>query len=137
MRAYIRSALIMSMAVGGLSFGHHAAADEVEALQKQVEALTERVEELEKRIGIIDTPAVQKAIQDISGPQNPGNSEVASNWDFLKVGHGYDDVEELLGAPHKIKKGAMEFWYYSDKGLDGPFVKFLFSKVNSWQSPAQ
>lgn len=110
------------------------AADDA-ALQQQFEALQQRVSELEKRLDALETPQIQQAIRAVSGPENPGHSDVASNWEFLKVGYGYDKVRDLLGEPLKVKSGAMEFWFYSDRELDGPFVKFLFNKVNSWKGP--
>lgn len=110
------------------------AADDA-ALQQQFEALQQRVGELEKRLNALETPQIQQAIRAVSGPENPGHSDVASNWEFLKVGYGYDKVRDLLGEPLKVKSGAMEFWFYSDRELDGPFVKFLFNKVNSWKRP--
>lgn len=110
------------------------AADDA-ALQQQVELLQQRVTELEKRLKALETPQIQQAIRAATGPENPGHSEVASNWEFLKVGYSYDKVRELLGEPLDVKSGAMEFWFYSDRGLEGPFVKFLFNKVNSWKGP--
>lgn len=110
------------------------AADDA-ALQQQMESLQQRVTELEKRLSALETPQIKEAIRKVSGPENPGHSEVAANWEFLKVGHGYTKVRELLGEPVAIKKGAMEFWFYSDKELDGPFVKFLFEKVTEWRGP--
>lgn len=110
------------------------AADEA-ALQQQIEVLQQRVTELEKRLDGLETPQIKQAIRAATGPEKPGHSEVAANWDFLKVGYSYDKVRELLGEPVKVKSGAMEFWFYSDHELDGPFVKFLFNKVQSWKGP--
>ena len=104
-------------------------------LQQQIDVLQQRVTELEQRLKVLDTLKIQQAIRAATGPESPGQSDVASNWEFIKVGYSYDKVRELLGEPLKIKKGAMEFWYYSDRELDGPFVKFLFNKVNSWKVP--
>lgn len=110
------------------------AADDA-ALQQQVEMLQQRVTELERRLDAIETPQIKQAIRSAAGPEKPGDSTEASNWDFLKVGYSYDKVRELLGEPVDIKRGAMEFWFYSDRGLKGPFVKFLFKQVNSWKGP--
>jgi len=110
------------------------AADDA-ALQQQIELLQQRVTELERRLNALETPQIQQAIRAASGPENPGHSDVASNWEFLKVGYSYEKVRALLGEPVKVKSGAMEFWFYSDRELEGPFVKFLFNKVNSWKSP--
>ena len=132
MELLYRSALALVIAMGVVPAGYAA---DSEALQQQIEALTKRVTALEKRIGILDTPAVKMAIKEASGPQKPGDSSDASNWGFLKVGYNYAEVRELLGEPVSIKRGGMEFWYYSDRGLKGPFVKFLFRKVNDWRGP--
>ncbi len=132
MRLLYCYALVLTMGLAPLSH-----ATDTEALQRQIEALTKRVVELEQRMDILDAPAVQTAIKEASGPQNPGDSRDASNWGFLKVGYNYDEVRELLGEPVSIKRGGMEFWYYSDQGLKGAYVKFLFRKVNDWRGPAE
>lgn len=111
----------------------HAADDVV--LQQQLDSLQQRVTELEKRLNALETPQIKQAIREVSGPENPGHSDVASNWELLKVGYSYEKVRALLGEPVKVKSGAMEFWFYSDRELEGPFVKFLFNKVNSWKGP--
>lgn len=123
------------LAAGLLAAVPLAQADEA-GLQQQLEALQQRVTELERRLNTLETPQIREAIRAATGPEAPGQSEVASNWEFLKVGYSYEKVRELLGEPLQIKSGAMEFWFYSDRGLEGPFVKFLFNKVNSWKAPA-
>lgn len=104
-------------------------------LQQQVEQLQQRVSDLERRLKALESPQIKEAIRAATGPENPGHSEVASNWEFLKIGNSYDKVRELLGEPLSTKSGAMEFWFYSDRGLEGPYVKFLFNKVNGWKGP--
>ena len=104
-------------------------------LKQQIEALQQRVSDLEKRLDALETPQIKQAIKEAVGPESPGDSKVASNWDFLKIGYGYDKVRELLGEPMNVKGGAMEFWFYSDRDMDGPYVKFLFNKVNGWKGP--
>ena len=107
------------------------------ALQQQVENLQQRVDELERRLNALETPQVKHAVEQLTGSTNPGDSLDQTNWRLLKVGFDYHDVRELLGEPVKIKKGGMEFWYYSDQGLKGPYVKFLFKKANDWKAPEQ
>lgn len=107
------------------------------ALQQQVEALQQRVDELERRLNALETPQVKHAVEQLTGSTNPGDSNDQSNWRLLKVGFDYHDVRELLGEPVRIKKGGMEFWYYSDRGLKGPYVKFLFKKANDWKAPGE
>ena len=132
-RKIIRSC--MTLAAGLLTVMPMAEASDDAPLQQQMESLQQRMTELEKRLNALETPQIQQAIRAVSGPENPGHGEVAANWKFLKVGHGYDKVRELLGEPVAIRKGAMEFWYYSDRELDGPFVQFLFNKVSEWREP--
>ncbi len=110
----------------------HAADDA--AVQQQINALQQRVTELGKRLDALATPQVQQAMRAASEPESPGHSEIVYNWGFLKVGHSYEEVRALLGEPVKTTPGAMEFWFYSERDLDGPFVKFLFNKVNSWKA---
>jgi hypothetical protein len=116
-----------------IATGANAADDE--SLRQQVESLSKRVTQLEQRLDALESPEVKQVIEQVVPPSNPGDSSDVSNWSRLKVGYTYDDVRKLLGEPVRIKKGGMEFWYYSDKGLDGPFVKFLFRQVNAWQAP--
>ncbi len=110
-------------------------AEDNAALQKQLDELVQRVSILEDKLKMLDTPEVRGIIEKLSGPQNPGDSQDQSNWRLLSVGYDYQEVRELLGEPVRIKKGGMEFWYYSDQGLKGPYIKFLFRKVNDWQAP--
>jgi hypothetical protein len=105
------------------------------SLQQQLEALTARVNDLEKRLNKLESPELMQIMREATPPENPGDSKDTSNWERLKVGYDYSDVRDLLGEPKQIKKGGMEFWYYSDAGLKGPYVKFLFRKVNGWRAP--
>ena len=114
-----------------------AYADAESPLQQQVDALTERVNQLERRLDTLESPELKQMVEQVTAPVNPGHSDDRSNWNRLKVGYNYGEVRELLGEPVRIKKGGMEFWYYSDQGLDGPFVKFLFKKVNDWNAPQE
>ncbi len=104
-------------------------------MQQQLDMLQQRVSELEQRLNVLEAPQIQQTIPEITGPEITGHSDAASNWTLLKVGYSYDKVRELLGEPVMVKSGAMEFWLYSDRGMDGGFVKFLFNKVNSWKGP--
>ncbi len=115
----------------------HAYADAESSLRKQVEVLTERVNQLEQRLNTLESPELKQMVEQVTAPVNPGHSDDQSNWNRLKVGYNYNEVSELLGEPVRIKKGGMEFWFYSDQGLDGPFVKFLFKKVNDWKAPQE
>ncbi len=110
-------------------------ADSAVSMQQQLEALSARVHELERRLDALESPEVKRLVRQASAPENPGDGQDRSNWDRLKVGYDYIEVRELLGEPLQVKKGGMEFWYYSERGLKGPYVKFLFRKVNDWQPP--
>ncbi len=103
-------------------------------LEQQVMELTSRVIELEHRLDTFESPQVVQMIEQSTNPTNPGDSLDQANWNRLKVGYSYDEVRELVGEPVRVKKGTMEFWYYSDRKLDSPFVKFIFKKVHSWKS---
>ncbi len=103
-------------------------------LERRVMELTSRVIELERRLNAFESPQMVRMIEQNTASTNPGSSLDQANWNRLKVGYNYDEVRELVGEPVKVKKGAMEFWYYSDRRLDGPFVKFIFKKVHSWKS---
>ncbi len=103
-------------------------------LEQKIVDLSSRVIELERRLDALESPEMTQMIEQNSEPTNPGDSLDQSNWNRLKVGYNYDEVRELVGEPMKIKKGSMEFWYYSGRKLDGPFVKFIFKKVHSWKS---
>jgi len=113
------------------------------SLQLQIDALTQRLSELEQRLDTLEKrPAtvtrttVIKTKSSLPPPANPGEWQDATNWIHLKVGMDYHDVRALLGEPLKIRRGAAEYWYYSDKKFDGPHLKFLFKKVTSWKGPS-
>lgn len=113
------------------------------SLQLQIDALTQRLSELEQRIDelekkpatTINKTTVIRTKSSLPVPTNPGEWQDTTNWIHLKVGYNYEEVRELLGEPLKIRGGSSEYWYYTDKKLDGPHVKFLFKKVNSWKPP--
>ena len=129
MRLKICSFLLLGLACSGMS----SASSDVD-LEHKLTELTSRVMELERRLDALESPEMMELIEQNTGPTNPGDSLDQSNWNRLKVGYNYEEVRELLGEPVKIKKGSMEFWYYSERKLDGPFVKFIFKKVHSWKS---
>jgi len=104
-------------------------------LQQQIEALQQRVTELEKRLDALQSPEVMEMVEKMSKPTHPGDSSDLSNWSRLNVGFDYYEVRDLLGEPQSVKKGGMEFWFYSDRGMKGPYVKFLFRKLNDWKAP--
>ena len=123
--------LIFGFACSGLSVASSDA-----ALEQKVTDLTSRVIELERRLDALESPEMMEMIEQNTAPTNPGNSLDQSNWNRLKVGYNYDEVRELLGEPVKVKGGTMEYWYYSEHKLEGPFVKFIFKKVGSWKAPS-
>lgn len=113
-----------------------------ESLQTQINALTERLSEMEQRLETLEKkPAtvtrttVIKTKSSLPPPTNPGDWQDATNWVHLKVGMDYRDVTALLGEPFKIRRGASEYWFYTNDKFDGPHLKFLFKKVNSWKAP--
>ncbi len=113
-----------------------------EDLQTQIDALTERLNEMEQRLETLEKrPAtvtrttVIKTKSSLPPPTNPGDWQDATNWVHLKVGMDYSDVTDLLGEPFKIRRGASEYWFYTNHKFDGPHLKFLFKKVNSWKAP--
>lgn len=112
-----------------------AYAGDDDGLRQQIESLSKRVGELERRIDALEAPEVKEVIQQVVPPANAGDSTDTSNWDRLKVGLGYDDVRELLGEPVRIRRGDLELWFYSDKGTNGPYVKFFLRQVNDWKAP--
>jgi len=126
----ISAVLLLGLASSG---GSYASSDDVD-IERKLSDLTSRVIELERRLNAFESPGVIKMIEQNTASTNPGDSQDQSNWNRLKVGYNYDEVRELVGEPVKIKKGSMEFWFYSERKLDGPFVKFIFKKVHSWSS---
>jgi len=118
----------------GLSCSGMSQASSGVDLEKKLMDLSSRVIELERRLNALESPEMIELIEQNTASTNPGDSQDQSNWNRLKVGYNYDEVRELVGEPVKVKKGSMEFWYYSERKLDGPFVKFIFKKVHSWES---
>ena len=125
----ISGLLLLGLACSGIS----DASSDVD-LEHKLNDLSTRVLELERRLNALESPEMVQLIEQNTASTNPGDSQDQSNWNRLKIGYNYDEVRELLGEPVMIKKGSMEFWYYSERKLDGPFVKFIFNKVHSWKS---
>ena len=98
--------------------------DQFEALQKKLIELEVRVKDLEAQFNHVKTD------QDIVRKE-----VLRSPWQRLKMGMYDHQVVKLLGKPiSKRKGGVAEFWYYSDLKSDGAYVKFLFSRVDSWEA---
>ena len=125
----ISGLILLGLASSGVS----NASSDVD-IERKLSDLTSRVIELERRLSALESPEMIQMIEQNTAATNPGDSQDQSNWNRLKVGYNYDEVRELVGEPVKIKKGSMEFWYYSERKLDGPHVKFIFKKVHSWSS---
>jgi len=125
----ISGLILLGLASSGVS----NASSDVD-IERKLSDLTSRVIELERRLSALESPEMIQMIEQNTAATNPGDSQDQSNWNRLKVGYNYDEVRELVGEPVKIKKGSMEFWYYSERKLDGPYVKFIFKKVHSWSS---
>ena len=102
-------------------------------LDQRFEALQLKVQKLEERIKMLETAAVKA---DLVKRDESEALESISPWIQLKLGLTQAKVRELLGQPSSIRKGAMdEYWYYSPQGKNGPYVKFMFLKVDSWKVP--
>lgn len=134
---HITTALIV-----GTLFITPAIAASDKSLQLQIDSLTQRLSELEQRLDNVESrPAavsrttIIKTTSSLPPPTNPGEWQDPTNWLHLKVGMDYDDIRALLGEPLKIRRGSSEFWYFTDKKFDGPHLKFLFKKLNSWSAP--
>ena len=102
-------------------------------VDQRLEALQLKLQQLEARIKTLET-AVVKA--DLVERDESEALENISPWVQLKLGLTPAKVKELLGQPLSTRKGAMdEYWYYSPQGKNGPYVKFMFLKVDSWKAP--
>ena len=103
--------------------------------ESRLSELKQKLLELEARIQTLES---QSQLGHVSPRQSlkmqkPGSS---SPWSRLKLGLNYNQVTELLGKPESKRKSAMaEYWYYSEKRSEGPYVKFIFSKVDGWKAP--
>ena len=104
-------------------------------VEGQVQALQERLIQLEARVKALEAQT-EKRDADLALVVESGVLEVQGPWEKLELGLDYARVMELLGKPVSKRKSAMaEYWYYSDKRSEGPFVKFIFSKVDGWKAP--
>jgi len=108
---------------------------QLDALTQRLSELEQRLETLEQRPATVTRTTVIKTKSSLPPPTNPGEWRDTTNWVHLKVGMDYKDVENLLGEPLKIRRGASEYWFYTNNKFDGPHLKFLFKKVNSWKAP--
>lgn len=117
--------------VGLLSFGIalDVYADDsgrrIDRLEKDVQELKLRLSELES---LLSHPGDgQKVIT------NGAGWESVANWRKLTTDMGYDDVEQILGKPERVKGGNVAHWHYPNRGR----VTFFLGKVNSWSEPLQ
>lgn len=102
-------------------------------VDRQLEELQLKLQQLEARIKTLETAAVKA---DIVERNESEALESVSPWIQIKLGLSHTKVVELLGKPVSTRKGAMdEYWYYSDTGREGPYVKFMFLQVDSWRAP--
>lgn len=137
-----KSSITICTTIASLLFITPTIARSSDALQQQVDNLSQRLTELEQRLDALEKKpktvtrtTIIKTESSLPPPTNPGEWRDATNWVHLKIGMDYQDVRDLLGEPVKIRSGASEFWYYTDKKFDGPHLKFLFKKLNSWKTP--
>ena len=102
-------------------------------VEQRLEALQSKIQQLEARIKTLEIATIKADLVDRD--ENEALEEV-SPWVQLKLGLTPAKVRELLGKPMSTRKGAMdEYWYYSSEGKNGPYVKFMFLKVDSWKAP--
>ncbi|NOY62449.1 MAG: hypothetical protein GXP10_04720 [Gammaproteobacteria bacterium] len=146
-------AIITALTVG--TFPNISSAATATDLQQQLDALKIQVSELEQRLGKLEQPALEtSSVQSAAGQpaptvirevvifkgeapplENPGTWQDPMNWTRLKSGFSFKKVIALIGEPVFKKGGDFATWYYTDKGKDGPYAKFMFKKLNTWKAP--
>lgn len=97
--------------------------------EEQLHQLADQVQKLEQRIQALEA---QRSQNTVAATQQV---EASTPWQRLKIGMSYEQVEKVIGKPVEVQKGLAEYWYYSDKRREGPHLKFLFSKLDSWKAP--
>jgi hypothetical protein len=121
--------LVHSILIVFLSFPFHASAENQneQDIQTKLMDLQNHIEQLESRVKQLEQGIVASGGEIAVQPKGP--------WEKLTMGMTYQEVTEILGKPMSRKKGGVEYWFYSAQKLDGPYVKFLFEKVDSWKTP--
>jgi len=89
--------------------------------------LEQRVSDLENRVALIEETLSNTDTIDTTDRE----SQYRENWRQLREGMSQDNVQELLGRPHRIDGGSLTIWYYPMGGR----VHFTRGRVNSWSEP--
>lgn len=97
----------------------------IEQLEKEIQDLKLRLSKLES---LLSNPS--KA-QELSTSSEGWKSIV--NWRKLTTGMSNNDVQKILGAPHRVDGGYIATWYYQNGGEVG----FMAGKVDEWSEPRQ
>lgn len=95
----------------------------LDQLKKEVQELERRILKLESLHG--DQGEGQKVVDNGEGWKS------TENWRKLSTGMDYDEVERILGKPHRVDGGELASWRYPERGT----VRFYRGKVDAWSEP--
>lgn len=111
--------------------------EKLRLLEQKVDLLDQKVLVLEKRALTLDQN-ISVLEQRSSVFKPPSTLTVKSNWRQLQMGMSKDKVLNVLGEPQKIEADSIsERWYYSNRGILGPYVTFDpdSQRVKGWNEP--
>lgn len=114
---------ILSLLVTFNSYANDS--DRITKLEKEIQELKARIVKLES---LLSKPNGDQEIV-ISGE----GWKSITNWRKLTTGMRPNDVEKILGSPHKIDGGVLATWFYKNDGR----VTFISEKLESWTEPEQ
>ena len=97
----------------------------IEQLEKEIQKLKLRLSKLES---LFSNPSKSQELSTSS----EGWKSIA-NWRKLTTGMSTSDVQQILGAPHRVSGGGIARWYYQNDGV----VVFMEGKVYQWNEPLQ
>ena len=99
--------------------------DRIDQLEKEIQEIKLRLLKLES---LLSNPSkAQELVKSSEGWKS------VMNWRKLTTGMSTSDVQEILGAPHRVDGGTFTTWYYQNRGE----VFFYDGKVDRWMEPRQ
>ena len=100
--------------------------------ETQIKKLETKITELEQRIKYLETLIVNKSNKELI---TSGSWKNKKNWRKLELGMSMDNVENILGEPHKVDGGSITTWYYNKSDRYHSHVKFYKGRLDRWTEP--
>jgi hypothetical protein len=107
-------------------------------VEKRVEVPVEKI--VEKRVEVPIEKIVEKRVE-VPIPvervvyRDRQLAPSLVSWRSLMIGMSQGQVRAILGEPLRVDGGDFTTWYYSNKDVLGPYVRFYQSRLDSWKEP--